>query len=270
LTGAGGCSAIKGQLLAGEIRFNLRGSTKDLGTESVMKPIPSGDVAWVIDHATERLVRVCPVATTSATADLTTSSVVPGACTSASMPVSPFGPTDVSDTLTASDSEFPGWPSLPVSLDVDASGGWTVGLSSMECYPQVQPSNLVHTTTSSVSSLAYYCLVVASTPAGWSARVKLVPQGYAGGDAAWTTGTTAGTYRVCRYSTSSMPSSNEDHPSVYGVLSGCSTAGCRPVTGNLINQNYLVIAGTKTCPTDVEADLSAGNLVNSNTVQHQP
>ena len=43
----------------------------------------------------------------------------------------------------------------------------------------------------------------------------------------------------------------------------------------LLNQNFLVIrAGDGTtafaCPTDVPVDPAAGNLVNSNTLVHQP
>ena len=42
------------------------------------------------------------------------------------------------------------------------------------------------------------------------------------------------------------------------------------VSGNLTNQNFVVIRSVKQCPTDVPADPAAGDLVNSNTLQHQP
>jgi len=40
--------------------------------------------------------------------------------------------------------------------------------------------------------------------------------------------------------------------------------------GNLTNQNFVVISARKHCPTDVPADPANGDLVNSNTLQHQP
>ena len=69
-------------------------------------------------------------------------------------------------------------------------------------------------------------------------------------------------YRVCRYtvaSSDSQPVSNQDHPQTY-----------TNVSGNLTNQNFVVIRSVKHCPTDVPADPANGDLVNSNTLQHQP
>jgi hypothetical protein len=60
-------------------------------------------------------------------------------------------------------------------------------------------------------------------------------------------------------SSDSQPVPNQDHPRTY-----------TNVSGNLTNQNFVVIRSVKHCPTDVPADPSNGDLVNSNTLQHQP
>ena len=62
-----------------------------------------------------------------------------------------------------------------------------------------------------------------------------------------------------RVSSDSQPVSNQDHPRTY-----------TNVSGNLTTQNFVVIHSVKHCPTDVPADPANGDLVNSNTLQHQP
>jgi hypothetical protein len=64
---------------------------------------------------------------------------------------------------------------------------------------------------------------------------------------------------------------NADHPKTYCMEKpGTSTTAIpctgKRVTGNLINQNFLVIRGDKSCP----ADDTSTPLINGNTRQHQP
>jgi hypothetical protein len=91
--------------------------------------------------------------------------------------------------------------------------------------------------------------------------------------------TSATDYRSCRYTTD-LPSDadpnaeftlNADHPKTYCMEKpGTPPAGevCtgKRVTGNLINQNFLVIRGNLSCP----ADDSSTPLINGNTRPHQP
>lgn len=273
---ASGCSLlpIAAQLVAGEIRFNLRGAAKNLGSESAFKPVATADVAWVVNHASKSLVRICPVSAGSTTASLTAGDVTNG-CTGAAMPVTPFDPSDATYSLIASDSEQPHWPTLPLEVKrdpavmpngIDATTGIT-------CYSNVALSKYAHAiSTTAQSVVEYFCIVTPISTTGWGARLHIVPAAYSdGGTAKWSTGTVAGTYRVCRYTQASTAyTTNEDHPAVYSVESSTCGTFCRPVVGNLISQNYLIIDGTKLCPTDVPADPASGNLVNSNTLQHQP
>ncbi|OGB05766.1 MAG: hypothetical protein A3E25_15240 [Burkholderiales bacterium RIFCSPHIGHO2_12_FULL_69_20] len=138
-----------------------------------------------------------------------------------------------------------------------------------------------HLTTSELSErngVSYYCAVIPAQVTGWGGRLNLQPIDDT--DAAITFSTSATGYRSCRY-TADVPSDadpyadftlNEDHPKAYCMEKpGTATADApctgRRVTGNLINQNFLVIPGQQTCPTD-EGGISA--LINGNTRQHQP
>ncbi|NRF70906.1 prepilin-type N-terminal cleavage/methylation domain-containing protein [Aquincola sp. S2] len=262
--------SISAQLLSGEIRFNLRGATKDLANGfSAIKPADGADVAWVIDHATLRVARICPVSAGTTTSSLTAADVSAG-CTTASMPISPFDPADASHTLVAADSEVPLWPSLPVGVELASP---LPGVSSYLCVTNADTS-MFSPAAAPQTSVQYFCIIQPTSTSGWGGKANLAPVAYSDrNQAVWSIGTTAGTYRTCRYTQASTDfTENVDHPKTYSEWS--STCGadlnCRKVTGNLVNQNFLVIAGTKTCPTDTTATPASGDLVNSNTRPHQP
>jgi hypothetical protein len=122
--------------------------------------------------------------------------------------------------------------------------------------------------------VSYACVVTPvdddnnnTTPNAWWGQVNLNPSG-------WLIGTTYADptfqYKVCRYSGDYAGASgadsvaNAEHPRYY-----------RRVTGALVNQNFFVIRGNQLCPGDVPIDLNANgnsvsNLLNANTVPHQP
>jgi hypothetical protein len=275
LNSISGCTSTAALLLAGEIRFNLRGGTKDLGSESVIKPVASGEVAWVIDNTSKNVTRVCPVPAATPTASLTAAMVSSG-CTAVAPPIAiaPFEHTDAGYILAASDSENPKWLAIPATVELDGSTP-AEGLlgSGMTCYSNAETASSAPTIPTTVQkSIEYFCIV---TPVkiedGWGARTKVKPVPFSDGGALWMTGNVAGRYRVCRYTTAhSGYTTNVDHPDVYGKEASSCGSTCPKVKGNLINQNFLVIDGTKSCPTDVAADPATGDLVNSNTLQHQP
>ncbi len=111
----------------------------------------------------------------------------------------------------------------------------------------------VHASAGGERWVDYVCLVtLPAGAAGWSGRNSLAPDG-------WLVGTTAGRYRVCRYSADHDASGSIDRDSEH-------PADYRAVSGPLAEQNFLVIAGPQTCPggdADNRADLHS-------TVQHQP
>ena len=277
------CTALNNpaQLVSGQIRFNLRGAAHNLGTVSVLKPAAAADAAWVIDHATSRLVRICPVPLATSAYDLTLGDVTTG-CTTASVPISPFLPGDATHSMTAADSEDPRWPTLPATVELDTSWPYRGNLpisGGFQCYSNHQTSTLAHTVTSPARTwIDYFCIVTPTGPGGWGGRTRVKPltltDAYSGGTGAtWSEGATAGQYKVCRYTQAmSDYTDNDDHPAVYAKnSSSCTSTSCTLVKGNLINQNFLVIDGAKSCPQEsTPVDPASGNLINSNTIQHQP
>jgi hypothetical protein len=269
---------VVGQLVSGVIRFNLRGAARDLGSFSVLKPAADGDVAWVINHSTPRLLtKICPVAAATPTNSLTASDVVSGCIATAAAPfkVTPFEPTDASYTLDASDSEDPRWPTLPVGVEIDfaTSTPHRTGISSSSCYADHETlSSFGPATTPSVRyAVQYFCIVIPISTSGWGGKTVVTPLRFSDGNTAkWTIGATSGSYKVCRYTQAADAyTDNDNHPEYYGVDAASCASTCRPVKGNLVNQNFLVIDGTKSCPTDSAVDPASGNLINSNTLLHQ-
>ena len=124
--------------------------------------------------------------------------------------------------------------------------------------------------------VSYSCLIYPvdldvnnATAAAYTARITIYPTG-------WTLGTSSSDYKVCRYSAdynlnggvrvvsgSNVTSiDNQEHP--YAYLNA---------QRSLSNQNYLVIRGNRSCPTDggVEVNGQGGeNYTDETTVTHQP
>ena len=267
-----------GQLVSGLIRFNLRGAAHDLGSFSVLKPAADGDVAWVIDHSTPRLLtKICSVPAATPTSSLT-ASVVTSACpdtAAAPFKVAPFEPSDASYTLDASDSEDPRWPTLPAGVEIDFATPTPhrTGISSSSCYADHETLSRFGPaiTTPARYAVQYFCIVIPTSTSGWGGKTIVTPLRFADGNTAkWTIGATSGSYKVCRYTQASDAyTDNDNHPEYYGVDAATCASTCRPVKGNLVNQNFLIIDGTKSCPTDSAVDPANGNLINSNTLLHQ-
>jgi hypothetical protein len=142
----------------------------------------------------------------------------------------------------------------------------------------------------------FYCAVITSDVAGWGGQINPVPVDSAG--EALPFGVLASSYKSCRYTTD-LPTSentstvaieadpaaqftrNADHPRKYCLErprntneAGLACTGNR-VKVNLINQNFLVIRGDQTCPTELNDDGTPNGtgrdpLVLANTRQHQP
>jgi Tfp pilus assembly protein PilV len=267
---AGTCTSVRGQLLAGTVRFNLRGATHRLADGRwVLKPVHPGGLAWILDDGPPaRIISLCSVPPGTPAGALSAADL--SACTRLDHPVAPFDAAGAAPPLTATDSEAPRWPALAlhVRLDLDSSG-----------HPA--PATCLADSPASARAGAgawqvdYACLIPVNADGRWSGRTTIEPLPYAdAGIASWPIAAGADAYRVCRYAPSDATDLPDDaHPADYGRHAGtCSDgrAGCSGVTGNLSHQNFLVIAGTQACPTDHAADPAVGDFVNSNTVAHQP
>jgi Tfp pilus assembly protein PilV len=279
-TGAnlGLCVPTSATLLAGTVTFNLRGASTVVSadpTKSVFKPVAGGTVAWVLNNAARTLGQIESVTAASSTASLANGTDVmsPWAGPAPVLPqaVSPFdSAADPGYVLVAADSDTSNpaapiaWPQLNFGVTLQAG---STNVSSSICYSNAPPTAAAVNTQTPAT---YYCAVTAADATGWGGEFDLTPLGYSDSNGvAWTTGTTSTTYRVCRYTTAATDyTANSDHPRYYCKVSGAACTA--KVTTNLVNQNFLVIAGSKSCPTDVAANPSTGDLVNSNTLQHQP
>jgi Tfp pilus assembly protein PilV len=164
--------------------------------------------------------------------------------------------------LTAADVENPPGPAMNLHMDV--------ALTSTG-HPRSPICGDDTTGSSEGSGQAfgrYFCVVFSNGSGLWSGIATVEPR-YSDVTGAWfisddsSGGPGADSlYRVCRYTSAANDSQavpNQDHPRNY-----------TNVSGNLTDQNFVVISSRKHCPTDVAADPSAGDFVNSNTLQHQP
>jgi hypothetical protein len=114
---------------------------------------------------------------------------------------------------------------------------------------------------------SYFCVVKSNASGLWSGstQIEALPTHIGDNDVEWVISddtTSSHRYRVCRYTSASSDTQtvpNVDHPRDYV-----------DVTGNLTNQNFVVIPSSKHCPRDSSANPETGDLVNSNTLQHQP
>ena len=183
-------------------------------------------------------------------------------------------------TITASDAENPQGPSL--NLDSGPSAMTMVyplnlaGVTS-ECYADLYTAaQLVDSALPRVTSIKYYCAVFSAGTLGWGGQLNPRLVNPASGNALITPGSLASDVKVCRYTTASTHfTNNEDHPKTYCAVTSTTLTGnlsCSRtrVNWNLINQNFLVIPGDRSCPTDGAINLATGDLLNTNTLQHQP
>ncbi len=270
----GVCTPTSATLVAGRVNFNLRGATAILAadnTRSVFKPVAGGTVAWVLNNAAGTITQVCSVLATSTTATLASGADTLNGCAAVApaQAISPFNAAgDAADMLNAADSDVLTplrWPAL--NLNVVLQAGAT-NVSSSSCYANAPGSAAAANTQTAAT---YYCAVAAADLTGWGGELDLAPAGYGdGGGVAWSTGATSSTYKVCRYTIAATDfTPNPNHPRYYCKVSGADCTA--KVTTNLINQNFLVIAGSKSCPSDsIPPAVPANGLVSTNTLQHQP
>lgn len=226
---------------------------------------PASTVVWVFNNATGAIVGRCDIPAEMTTEALTALSLAECSHNTSGQLVSGyvrFLTRLGTPALAAAEAENP--PGPPLSLDLaitlessvpaDASPPW-------ECYDNAPNTALAAASRRLVS---YHCLVRSDANGQWSGRSSVVPVAFADvPDSTWGLHeSAAGQYKVCRYTPATSASDevpNPAHPYEY-----------ENVTGNLLNQSFLVISATQACPTDGPASPETGDLVNTNTLLHQP
>ncbi|HEU5297474.1 MAG TPA: prepilin-type N-terminal cleavage/methylation domain-containing protein [Burkholderiaceae bacterium] len=158
--------------------------------------------------------------------------------------------------LTAADVENPAGPALNLRMHVDLTS--TGHPQTPLCFDDMTGTIAV---AGSKQFATYYCVIFSNLSQRWSGSSTIEALG--GVD--WNISDNdfdPQAHLVCRYTTATSDNQtvpNQDHPRDYSNLSG-----------NLTDQNFVVISARKHCPTDVPADPANGDFVNSNTLQHQP
>jgi Tfp pilus assembly protein PilV len=241
---------------------------KNLGDgRSVLKPGSRTGTALVFNQSTGLLASVCTNLATTLSQDSLSPSDLQQCQTVSGTVVTGyirFSLGATADAVHANDAPMP--LSLAMSLD-QASGSQSAGAGcandAMKTVRFVRNGEshtqtvLAQATPADVGAtdwveqgerfVAYTCWVLTATAqAGWSGQLAVSPEG-------WALGTTADTFKVCRYSADTDGSGtidrNEEHPARY-----------TDVRDALAQQNYLVVRGDVACPSGLAAA----------TVQHQP
>ena len=239
------------------------------GLSAFKPPSPDGGVVWIFNELTGVIVGVCNTVVTGQ-AEITNADVSSCIDNASGQLLSGFVRFSTGDLQpTAANAENPASTALNLSiaLALTSTGHPT---PSHACYAAAPTSQTLAALSLQVP---YYCVVFSNSNGVWSGRSSIVPQAFSDApESPWLIADDAADarldrYRVCRYTPATSDAEavpNRDHPRTYV-----------DVRTPLLNQNFLVIGagnGTQpfTCPTDVPVDPAAGNLVNSNTLVHQP
>jgi hypothetical protein len=182
---------------------------RDLGDgRSAWRPAATSPIAFVLDHASGRIVARCGDANDAAT------------CTPLDALL--LGGWIRVSLATPPDADSPDDPPLAAGVALALTRGTLV---EPGCLTDVQ-----------AGALAYHC-AIAPDGGAWSGRSDVVPSG-------WRLGVEPGRYRVCRYVSTAADATRPDaggrntaHPARYEL-----------VDQPLMQQNFLVIRGEQPCP----------------------
>lgn len=223
----------------------------------------SPTVVWIFNNATGLISGQCSVPPEQATDAITPADVASCSNNTVGQFLAGFVRFErrLTPELTAADSESPSSTALNMNLALLLDENPDDTRPSWQCFDDAPATG---TAASLRRVVGYHCIVFGNSSPTWSGRSVITPAGFTDvPDSAWALHSgNPGSYKVCRYTpatSNSQPVSNREHPQSYV-----------DVAGNLVNQNFLVISAAQSCPTDGPADLATGNLVNSNTLLHQP
>ena len=270
LSTSGNCTTVNGFLLSGYVRFSYGNPNATTPNDATMP------LSIRIDFNS-----TVPAANTFGSQSLLNEAAWPGAADPVNLAgfAQPDCGTQQSKTVRFS---------TPVSYS-QVNNGVTQTISTTEVtvvVPEtaaVTPAGIapyVNLAASAVQSpvdlgeryVSYTCVVYPRSLGGvtaWTGRVLLVPSG-------WTIGTGASNYKVCRYSSDYNLNGyvwQVDNGNVTKIDNGEHPYAYLMTTIGLNNQNYLVIDGNRSCPTDGEVEVDgtgSENYTSEITVLHQP
>jgi Tfp pilus assembly protein PilV len=244
--------------------IDLPPDTRHLGeNRGIWKPPGPGEVAYVLDLTTGRIVSRCRVAASADTQSIAAAALQKG-CTAFQAVLLQghvrFSLGALPDPLQANDPPLPF--EVELSLDPDTRPRPMCETHSMKTVRQMV-DGVLRTRTVAASAtpssmgvnrwqetgerFATYVCVLAPPAGGtgWSGHWALRPDG-------WTLGTTATDRKICRYGTDLDASGTLDPSSEHPVR-------YRHVRGPLSQQNHLVVRGDLPCPHGIRRPQHNGN-----------
>lgn len=242
---------------------------RDFGTTSAWVPPYRPGMAFVFNNVSGLVTGICEFAYGDESSNETITPTDVESCNNNTLAQTlagfvRFQRTTNGGDLTAADVEDPPGPALNMRMEITlTSSGHPSGSFCID------DANSISTADGQLPSVSYFCVIQSNAGGIWSGITTVTPRTtYNGGTpSTWEISELADDvdiqrFRVCRYTPAANDAqavANRDHPRNYA-----------DVSGNLTNQNFVVIASSKTCPIDIAANPAVGDLVNSNTLQHQP
>lgn len=244
---------------------------RDFGSSSAWVPPYRPWVAFVFNNVSGLITGICEFASGDESSNETIRPTDVESCSNNTLAQSlsgfvRFQRTTGGGDLTAADVENPPGPALNMRMGILlTSSGHPSGSFCID------DANSLSTADGQMQYASYFCVIQSNAGGIWSGTTAVTPRTTFNGGSSMTweiselpddVSQGIQRFRVCRYTPAANDTqqiANRDHPRNY-----------TDVSGNLLNQNFVVIASSKTCPTDVPANSAAGDFVNSNTLQHQP
>ena len=273
VAGSNGCVDVNGWLLSGYVRFDLSMSPSPTNANGT----PPGPLSMRVD-----LDQTAPPTGTVGTIQQLTASYWPDAATApwnagySRSPdcgaqdsktvrfTTPVSYSQVNNGVTTTVSSTQVTLIVPAATDITAA--------ALAPHAGLAEASILNPVDLGERYVAYTCVVYPRDFGGgrlaWTGRSAIVPSG-------WTIGTSSVAFKICRYS--------EDY-NLNGYVWQVSGGNVTKIDNNehayaylqagtgLNNQNFLVIRGNRTCPTDgaFEVDgTGAENYTNETTVIHQ-
>jgi hypothetical protein len=252
---------------------------RDLGSGRSGFVLPGGGgapatTAWVFDNLTGMITGVCTVAAGTTNALLTAEQVA--ACRDNTLAHLLSGYVRFAAGAaapTAAEAESPSGTARNLDIEVTIAGGRVP-----TCFDDAP---LTAAQAAGRTFVTYYCAIPADATRSWAGYSTVVPLAFTGATgSAWTLPVSRPapgsvfSHRLCRYTpatTDTQVVPNWQHPWKYRIEYADPGRQRQPLPmPPLTNQNFLVVPIAFGCPADGPANPAAGDLVNSNTLEHRP
>ncbi len=230
--------------------------------------------AWVFDNVSGLITGVCAVAAGTTSASLTAEQVAGCRDNTLAHLLSGYvrftgGP----GAPTAAEAESPSGAARNLDIELTIAGGRVP-----TCFDDAP---LTAAQAAGRTFVTYYCAIPADATRSWAGYSTIVPLAFPGvAGSAWSIPVSrpapgsAFTHRLCRYTPATSDTQvvpNWQHPWKYRIEYADPGRQRQPLPmPPLTNQNFLVVPIAHGCPADGPANPAAGDLVNSNTLEHRP